>query len=716
MEKETALAVLGKLESKLFEALFNRNRQKIKEIIKKEESIIKSSKAADWLLSDIKTLLLSKSILKKLKDKEIFTIYDLLNIKPLRVENYSLVNPKEIKNSRFCAVKGTVLSKENKKRVFTLILDSNGLHIRCFWFNLTPYLKKMLSSIKVGDIVVCSGKLQVDGFIKQFHHPRIEKEENFKESLKIVYPSIGIRNSNLQNIIEKALQSAPKEPFEYLPYNIILKNKIVMLNEFYKKLHTKGETEEITHRFKYEELFFLILALELQKKRVKTQKAPIISIDENFLEQIEENLPFELTKDQKKAINEILSDLKKDKPMLRLLQGDVGCGKTIVALISGLAALKNGYQIAIMTPTQPLASQFFQQAKNLYEKYGFSVEILLSHTKNKKEIYNRLKDGKIDCIVGTHALIQDEVNFKNLGFIVIDEQHRFGVEQRKNLSNKGLFPHTLIMSATPIPRTLSMILYSNGELSTIREKPAGRKEIKNLHFFKRDREKAYKIAIEEIKKSHQVYVIAPLIEESEHFENLKAAEDLFNELKNGYLKGTRIALLHGKLPPQEKEEIINDFKNGKIDCLVSTTVIEVGIDSPNATVIIIENAERFGLSQLHQLRGRIGRSNLESFAIFITDENLSENACKRIDAILKTNDGFEIAKLDLKLRGTGEILGTRQHGKDLIYTDILKDIELIKKVKSDVEFLIKKNYPLNEGLIKMLKYKWEERLNYIKVV
>ena len=715
MNQELAVKTLNKLESSLFRELFLKNTEKAKRILRKQQSILKFEKSANWLLENLENLNIPKKTVEKLLSKGFEKVIDIVYLTPLRVEDYSLKDPKNLKDGEYAAIEGILLSKNRGNRVLSLIVNSNGTHIRCNWFNITPYIRKLINSLKLGDEIVCLGKITIDGFVKQLNHPTIKRKEEFEESKRVVYPSIGtLKNATIQKVINETLKIAPKKPFEWLPYTSLVRNNLPFFSDFLEKLHS-GDLEKAEKRLKYEEIFLLLLALRLQEENFKRQKSPIIEIDEDFIETVEAKLPFELTHDQKKALNEIFSDLKKRKPMLRLLQGDVGCGKTIVSLIASLAVSLKGYQTAIMTPTQPLAIQFFSQANSLFSIFNLKVELLLSSTKNKNKIYKALEQGEIDCIVGTHSLLQENVKFKNLGFIVIDEQHRFGVEQRKTLTEKGVFPHVLIMSATPIPRTLSMVLYSKSELSTIREKPKNRGEVKTLHFYKRDSEKAYRIAIEEIKKGHQVYVIAPLIDESEFFEDVEAAKKLYEQLKNSYFKDYKIELLYGKLKPEEKERIIKDFREGRIDCLVSTTVIEVGIDSPKATVIVVENAERFGLAQLHQLRGRVGRSSLKSYAIFITDENLGENAKKRIEALLKTNDGFEIAEMDFKLRGAGEILGTKQHGRELNHINLIEDKKIIDRAKSDVEMLIEKGYPINEGLKKIMKYRWEKKLGYIKV-
>lgn len=715
MGAQLYLKTLDKLESRLFKALFERDIESAKLIIRKENSILKFKKTADTLTKDILELKLPKATQEKLTRRGITTIKDLLSFEPLRIENYSLKDPKSIKNGEYCAIKGIVLSKNRGLRVLSVLLNSKGVHIRCNWFRLTPYIKRMLSSIKPGDEIVCLGKASRDGFLLQLNHPKLIKAKEFEPSKRIVYPNIGLRNTTIAKAKEKAMLMLPKRPFDYLPYSVISKNNLPLLDEFFEHLKSDGADSSIQKRQKYEEMFFLLLGLRLQEKRLTQKTAPSIETQADFLDEVKKHLPFELTNGQIQAIGEILKDMTRSKPMLRLLQGDVGCGKTVVALICALAALKANYQVAIMAPPQPLAVQFFLQADKLLAKFKFKTSLLVSSTKKKESVYQKIKSGEIDCVVGTHALIEEQVEFKNLGFIIIDEQHRFGVEQRKNLSSKGKFPHLLLMSATPIPRSLSMVLYSKTSLSTIKEKPANRGKIKTLHFYKNKRQEAYKIAIDELNKKHQVYVIAPLIEESEHFEDYRAAIKLHEELKDGFFKGFRVELLHGKLKPEEKDAILKDFKEGAIDCLISTTVIEVGIDSPLATVIIIENADRFGLSQLHQLRGRVGRSSFDSYAILITNNNLSDTAKKRIEALLKTDDGFEIAQIDFQLRGSGEILGTRQHGRDLKYTNILKDIKLINTVKKDIDMLLKKDYPLNDGLLTILKREWKERLSYINV-
>ncbi len=707
---------LKRLESSLFGELFKKNFDAARILAKKQQSILKPRKVVKWLFTPIDSLNISKNIKTKLKSKDLETIEDLLYLLPLRVEDYTLKNPVDVKDSEYGAFKGVVISKNSRPKITSIIINSNGAHIRCNYFNLSSYLKKIISSIKIAEEIVCMGKVSKEGLFLVLNHPKILKKNQFQEQIDVIYPAVSnLKNSSIKKAIAEALKLKPKEPFDYLPYNIILKNKLPLLSDLFEMLHSKGVDEKILKRLKYEEIFLAVLALRLHQKQINQSKSIKIDPKPDFLETVEDFLPFSLTNDQKKAIFSILKGLNSSTPMMKLLQGDVGCGKTIVALIAALAVGLKGFQTAIMAPTQPLAKQFFLQAKQLFEKFSLKTELLISSTKNKEKIYSQLKNGSISCIIGTHALLEESIVFKNLAFIVIDEQHRFGVEQRKTLTSKGLHPHILIMSATPIPRSLSMVLYSKNNLITIKQKPKGRGKIKTMHLKQSKEALAYNILKEQLHAGHQAYIVAPLIEESSKMDEVASAETLFNEIADK-LEGFNVALLHGRMKDEQKQAAIDGFRSGKINCLVSTTVIEVGIDSPNATVIIVKNAERFGLAQLHQLRGRVGRGKFDSYAIFITPDNISEKTKKRIEVLLKTNDGFKIAQLDFMLRGSGDIFGTRQHGKAFNYINIIKDKKLIEAAKNDVEQLVEKGYPFSDALKDLISNKWSRKLSYIKVV
>lgn len=714
--KDKFIKTIENLESRLLKNLFYREFDKAKTVLKKENSLLKFEKTAQWLLGDLKSLPLASSIKNKLQSKGMDRVLDIAFLRPLRKENYTLKDIEQLSDGEYCAVRGTVRTKGGTKKLTSITVAAGGGFLFCNWFRLNPFVRRLLNSIKPGDKIVCEGQVKVSDNRFYMNHPVVKMLDKFTERTEIVYPSIlGMRNGSIKKIVEKVVINMPKKPYDYLPYTVIARNKLPLLSDTIEYIHSKTNDSLVDRRLKYEELFLLIFGLRLQREQLKKHKSPKIDVDPKFIEKFFKCLDFELTDDQKGAIGEILDNLGQKEPMLRLLQGDVGCGKTVVALSASIAAAESGYQVAFMAPTQPLAVQIFNEAKKFLKHYPFNATLLLSSTKDKDLIYEDLKKGRIRIVIGTHALLVEGIQFENLGFIVIDEQHRFGVEQRKSLMNKGRFPHVLIMSATPIPRSLSMVLYSRSSLSTIKEKPKGRAEVESFHFYSKHKRQAYEMAVHEMKKHHQVYVVVPLIEESDSMSGMENLTKLYGELKEGYFKDFRIGFLHGHMKSEEKDEIIGRFRNAELDCLISTTVIEVGIDSPNATVIIVENAERFGLSQLHQLRGRVGRSSLHSFAIFITADDISETAKKRIDALLSTNDGFEISELDYRLRGSGEMLGTKQHGRDLLYADIVKDIGLIKSVKQDVEKLVKMNYPVNEGLKDMIEYRWQTKINYIFV-
>ncbi len=716
MDKNTFAETLGKLESRLLTELFYKRFQSADSILQEEEKILKFTEVSDWLLKDIDILDLGLKTKEKLYLKGITTLFDIVFLRPLRFEDYSLRKLKDLKDGDYCAIKGILYSRKRRKKISSITIAAADGFLECNWFRLTPYIRNLLKSIKLNDEIICEGQVRKTAFGYYINHPRIKKPSDFLERKEIIYPSLmGMRNATLKKIVADVLKMQPDEPYDYLPYTLIARNKLPFLSETVELIHKAESGGILEKRLKYEEIFLLILGLKIQEMRLKEKKSPKISTEEKFLNQVYQQLDFDLTKDQKRVVKEILNDLDNYHPMLRLLQGDVGCGKTIVALIASIAVIKSGYQVAFMAPTQPLAMQIFNEAEKLSGRLNFKADLLLSSSKNKNDIYKSIKNAETDLIVGTHALLQEDVEFKKLGFAVIDEQHRFGVEQRKKLMVKGLFPHILIMSATPIPRSLSMVLYSKSSLSTIREKPEGRMDVKSFHFTHKNRKKAYDMAIKEMKDNHQVYVVAPLIEESENADEIENVTNLYDELRDIYFKDFSVGLLHGRMGSKEKEGIIKQFKEGKLDCIVSTTVIEVGIDSPNATVMIVENAERFGLSQLHQLRGRVGRGKAESYAIFITKDDISSIAKKRIKALLDTNDGFKIAEIDYELRGAGEIMGIKQHGRDLIYTNLTEDKELIQTVKNDVERLIKMRYPINEGLKKMIEYKWQTKINYVYV-
>ena len=502
------------------------------------------------------------------------------------------------------------------------------------------------------------------------------------------------------------------------------------------------ELNEAKKRFKYEELFLLEILVALRKYFVKEKVNGIsFKVKPEPIKKFLKSLPFELTKDQLKVLNEIRKDMESPKPMNRLLQGDVGSGKTIVALIAMLIAVENDYQTAIMAPTEILANQHFINISKLLKDFNINIRLLIGGQKKsqKNENLEDIELNNVDIIIGTHALLEKNVKFNNLGLVVIDEQHRFGVAQRSKLIYKSHSPDVLIMTATPIPRTLSMTVYGDLDISLIKEMPKDRKPIKTVLRGENKLDEIYKFVIEKAKEGCQTFIVYPLVEDSEKLE-LKSALTYYEKLTEGYLKNLRVGLLHGKLKWKEKEDIMNRFAQKEFDVLISTTVIEVGIDVPAANIIIINEAQRFGLSQLHQLRGRVGRSNVQAYCIlisnidpkyaskqfsfnfdFLSTSQIEKNkSAIRLNAMIKNESGFDLSEIDLKLRGPGDILGTKQSGfPDLKYADLISDTELIIQAKEDAFEIINDDPRLeknkNKLIRKNLTENYKENMKYSNI-
>jgi len=456
----------------------------------------------------------------------------------------------------------------------------------------------------------------------------------------------------------------------------------------FKMMHFPASSEryeEARHQLAYEELFVMQSGLALLRNKEQCHKGSKMGPNGDLMAQCIENLPFSLTGDQQRALEDIRIDMEDERPMQRLLQGDVGSGKTVVATLSLLKAIENGYQGALMAPTEILAAQHYEGITEVCRNLGITIELLTGSTtkKEKERIYEGLADGSINMIIGTHALIQEGVNFHNLGLVIIDEQHRFGVEQRARLQQKGTYPHVLIMTATPIPRTMTLSVYGDLAVSLIKEMPPGRKPVKTYAVDSSYKERLRNFFGKEMAEGRQVYVVCPLVEESEKLD-LQAAEELYLELKEYFYKAYEVGLVHGRMKPSEKDEVMNAFHKGDISLLVSTTVIEVGVNVPNATIMCIEGAERFGLSQLHQLRGRVGRGSHQSYCILVSDSK-NDVSQERLKLMEQTQDGFELAEQDLLLRGSGQLFGLAQSGlPDLRVANIIKDIEILVQARKDV--------------------------------
>jgi len=450
---------------------------------------------------------------------------------------------------------------------------------------------------------------------------------------------------------------------------------------------------------KFDELFFLEFMLAYRKHKISQQQKGIIfeKVGER-LKTLVDALPFDLTESQKKVIREIRSDMKKSNPMYRLLQGDVGSGKTIVALVAMLIALENGYQAALMAPTEILAEQHYFTFRTWLEHKDVNIKLLIGGQRKleRENILASIENGECNIVIGTHALIQENVNFHRLGLVVIDEQHRFGVAQRQVLTEKGENPDVLIMTATPIPRTLSLTVYGDLDVSIIDELPEGRLPVRTSWRYENKRKEIYEFVRSKVSIGQQAYIVFPLIEESEKLD-LKAATESYEMMSQDLFPGFKLALLHGRMKSDEKDSIMAAFKRGEIQILVSTTVIEVGVDVPQATIMVVENAERFGLTQLHQLRGRVGRGSEQSYCILIARQPLTEDAITRLNTIISTNDGFKIAEVDLQLRGTGEFLGTRQHGlAEFKIADPIHDMTLLEQARKEAFAIVNKPQELQQ--------------------
>ena len=640
----------------------------------------------------------TEQLLNKLK---INTVEELVEYYPFRFEHIIKSNIEELKQDDSIVIDGIVESipnifyfgKKKNKMTFKLNIETNILTISIF---NRAFLK---SKLTIGTIVTVIGKY--DKIHNQILASDIRLEKIEKEKIEPVYHTTsGITGKQINNYINQVLETINVE--DYIPEEYIEKYKLIDKNKAINILHNPQTKEEILpalSRMKYEELFLFMLKMNY----LKQNKQMKIGISKNFnsedVNKLINSLPFKLTEDQIKCIKEIEEDLKTEKRMNRLVQGDVGSGKTIVAFIATYMNNLSGYQSVMMAPTEILAQQHYENAKKILEPFGVKVALLTGKikTKEKREIYKEIENGNINFIVGTHAVFTEEVIYKNLGLIITDEQHRFGVNQRSNIRNKGLYPDVLYMSATPIPRTYALTIYGDMDVTSIKTSPMGRKEIitllKNESQIKEVLEAMYK----ELKNNHQIYVVAPLIEESDKsdLENITSLEEKMNK---AFGKLYRIGILHGKMKNEEKEEVMTKFQNNEIQILISTTVIEVGVDVKNATMMVIFDSFRFGLSALHQLRGRVGRNELQSYCILI-----SNRETERLDILTKTNDGFKISEEDFRIRGAGDIFGERQSG-DMLFklSDLKQDFKILLKAKEDSEEYLNKIKSQKEN--KWLKY------------
>ncbi|MCC0667260.1 MULTISPECIES: ATP-dependent DNA helicase RecG [unclassified Clostridioides] len=662
----------------------------------------------------------------KLNKLGIFTLKDLLYYFPRQFEDRNnLKKIAQLENDEKATIKAVISSintfspKEGMTLTKIDVKDETG-SAKLVFFNKT-YIK---NTFRPGDSILVFGKVK-----KRFNNLELTSCEleyltnspkNTCRFMPVYQLTYGVTNKEIMSIIKTVLEDKELIIQEYMPQRIIEKYRLCNIDFAVRNIHSPSNKESLKialYRIVFEELLILQLGLFVFKSGRNKENGIKFTISES-LKNIISSLPFKLTKAQNRALDEIINDMNSDKIMNRLVQGDVGSGKTVVALLALANCVLNGYQGALMAPTEILAGQHYISLTETLKDFGINVGLLIgSLTKKQKDtVLEQIKNNEIDILIGTHALIEDKVEFNNIGLVITDEQHRFGVMQRSRLSLKGINPDILVMTATPIPRTLALILYGDLDISIIDELPPGRQPIETLAIEKSKRDRAYNNLVRrEVESGRQVYIVCPLVEESEAIE-AKSAVELVEELRAEYFSDLRLGLLHGKMKSSEKDEVMSNFKNKEIDILVSTTVIEVGVNVPNATLMIIENSERFGLAQLHQLRGRVGRGSHKSYCVLIYDSKT--DVCRqRMSIMEETNDGFRISEKDLEIRGPGEFFGTRQHGlPELKVANLFKHIKILKLAQQEARYILgednnlqlKENIPLKNEIIDKFKDTLEE--------
>jgi ATP-dependent DNA helicase RecG len=653
------------------------------------------------------------------KELGIHKYADLLNLFPNRYidrTRYYKINELQNSNSEVQIVGKvihikTVEQGKGKSRLVATFADETG-QMELVWFQGQKWIRE---SLKINVPYVIFGKVTQFGATYNMAHPEMELLDEHKASLRSamqpVYPSTeklankGVSNKVINKMMQQLFVETQALFSENLPNYLLDELKLIPKNAALFNIHFPKSQDLLAKaqfRLKFEELFFIQLQLITKNliRKHKIKGMPFEKVGDNFTNFYTHHLPFELTNAQKRVLKEIRNDLGSNAQMNRLLQGDVGSGKTIVALMCMLLAKDNGFQSCLMAPTEILANQHYNGISELAKELNINIKILTGSTKtsDRKIIHEALEKGTLDIIIGTHALLEDKVQFKNLGLAVIDEQHRFGVEQRSKLWRKASIPpHVLVMTATPIPRTLAMSLYGDLDISVIDELPPGRKPIQTVHRYDSNRLKVWKFIKDEIAKGRQIYIVYPLIQESEKMD--------YKDLMDGYESISRdfplpqysISIVHGKMKPADKDEEMRRFAAGKTNIMVATTVIEVGVNIPNASVMVIESAERFGLSQLHQLRGRVGRGAEQSYCILMTSHKLSNDSKIRMETMVRTNDGFEISEVDLKLRGPGDIMGKQQSGVlNLQIADLVKDKDILQLARHHAIKLLKEDAPMDK--------------------
>jgi len=692
--------------------------------------------------------------------KGILSVDDLLHYLPFRYEDR--LNPRSIVELRpgematvIAEVRTSGLFRTRRMPIFQMTAGQGRTRLRCLWFNAT-YLK---DKFQPGQMVALYGRVQDNRGELELVQPQFEllgdpegdAEQKAAESLEVgrivpIYESTGqgrLTPRWFRRIIRKALEDFTPEVPEAIPTAVRKRLNLVSPREALWKVHwpNEGESMQALQSFRtpahirliFEELFFIELGLELKRREQKAQTGIAFELTDRVREAIKKILPFHPTGAQKRALKEIASDMEKPFPMRRLLQGDVGSGKTLVAFEAAIIAIENGYQVALMAPTEILAQQHYFSARQILEPSGYRIVLLTGSLEDdrKREIRRHIAQGGAQLVIGTHALIEQKVEFEKLGLVIVDEQHRFGVLQRFKLMKKDARPETsnatrvgepdvLVMTATPIPRTLALTLYGDLDISVLDEMPPGRTPIVTRRVGDERADEVWQFVRKQVEAGHQAYVVYPVIEENEESE-LKAAMKMYRELSKKVFPDLQVAVLHGRMESDLKEQVMRLFQQGKIQILVSTTVIEVGVDVPNAAVMVIEHAERFGLAQLHQLRGRIGRGAAKSYCILMTGGKVSEDAERRLDMMVKTNDGFQIAELDLEMRGPGEFFGTRQAGlPSFQVASLIRDRDLLELAKKEAAAVLAgPNAEVSQTEIdralRQMRTKWQKTYGLVEV-
>ncbi len=641
------------------------------------------------------------------------TVEDLLYLFPRRYEDRRQMTPlAKLKVGEWQTVAGKIVSHGGrrsyytKKHVYKVEIADSTSRVFCVWFN-RPYLDRYF---KAGQQIVVYGKVDIYKDRFQIVSPDYEiiADDEEDRALSVdrivpVYPMTrGMTQRSLRKAVKQCLERYASSLQDILPYDLRTKHALHNLVKSLWSIHFPDKPEDQAtayRRVSFEEFFLFQISVLLRRQSIVAKDGIAHMISDEFCRDFERLFSFVLTQSQKDVVREVAKDLKSSSPMHRLLQGDVGCGKTVVAFFGCLASVRNGHQAAIMAPTEILARQHYENLLKVLSGSPFSdvrVCLLISDqdAKSRARLLSQVQQGTIDIAIGTHALIQDAVNFRSLSFVVIDEQHKFGVRQRALLSAKGKNPDVLVMTATPIPRTLCLTLYGDLDVSTINEIPSGRGSLRTTLFAQQDAGKAYEIVRQAVARGEQAYIVYPIIDESEDLD-LKSAQEMYKTLQKGELKGFRLGLLHGQMKKQQTQDVMRQFLNKELDVLVATTVLEVGVDVPNATVMVVEHADRFGLAQLHQLRGRIGRGALDAQCVLVADL-ATPQAQARLEVLLSTRDGFQIAQQDLLIRGPGEFFGRHQHGlNELRIANPQTQLDILEEARQEAIGILAKDPKLS---------------------